>query len=240
LIDGSILIGGESRQREPRFQSFDAASGVARAQSFSSAGKEDLADACRLAANAAESFAMLSPETRAGFMEAVAQEIEAIGDDLIVNAMGESGLPRARLEGERARTINQLRLFASEVRVGLWLDITIDSALPDRVPPRPDLRRMNVPLGPVAVFGTSNFPLAFSVAGGDTASAFAAGCPVVVKGHPAHPATGERFSGAAFIPEPSPTCRAHLTNWAVRLWLIRASRRLVSPARVLADWRSRL
>jgi NADP-dependent aldehyde dehydrogenase len=196
LIDGSILIGGESRQREPRFQSFDAASGVARAQSFSSAGKEDLADACRLAANAAESFAMLSPETRAGFMEAVAQEIEAIGDDLIVNAMGESGLPRARLEGERARTINQLRLFASEVRVGLWLDITIDSALPDRVPPRPDLRRMNVPLGPVAVFGASNFPLAFSVAGGDTASAFAAGCPVVVKGHPAHPATGELVARA--------------------------------------------
>src|SRR3546814_2725099 len=101
--------------------------------------------------------------------------------------MLESGLPRARLEGERGRTAGQLRLFASVVREGGWLDVTIDPAMPDRAPlPRPDLRRRNVALGPVAVFGASNFPLAFSVAGGDTASAFAAGCPVIVKGHPAH------------------------------------------------------
>ena len=95
-------------------------------------------------------------------------------------------------EGERARTVGQLELFAEVVRRGEWLDLRIDPALPERVPlPRPDLRLRNIPLGPVAVFGASNFPLAFSVAGGDTASALAAGCPVVVKGHPAHPGTGE-------------------------------------------------
>ena len=107
-------------------------------------------------------------------------------------AMAETGLPRARLEGERARTIGQLRLFADLVRSGAWVRATIDPALPERRPlPRPDLRRRHVALGPVAVFGASNFPLAFSTAGGDTASALAAGCPVVVKGHPAHPGTAE-------------------------------------------------
>ena len=196
MIDGSILIGREARQRAPKFTGFDATNGDAGPQYFSTAGNEDVADACLLAASAAESFATLSPEARASFLEAVAYEIEAIGDDLIANVMVESGLPRPRLEGERTRTINQLRLFASEIRAGLWLDIAIDPAMPDRTPPRPDLRRMNVPLGPVAVFGASNFPLAFSVAGGDTASAFAAGCPVVVKGHPAHPATGELVARA--------------------------------------------
>ena len=121
----------------------------------------------------------------------------AIGDTLIETAMAESGLPRPRLEGERGRTTGQLRMFAAEVRAGTWLDVTIDPALPDRTPlPRSDLRRMNLAIGPVAVFGASNFPLAFSVAGGDTASAFAAGCPVVVKGHPAHPGTGELVARA--------------------------------------------
>jgi len=116
---------------------------------------------------------------------------------LIERAMAETGLPRARLEGERGRTVGQLRLFAQVVRQGDWLDATIDLALPDRQPlPRPDLRRVNVSLGPVAVFGASNFPLAFSVAGGDTASALAAGCPVIVKGHPAHPGTGELVARA--------------------------------------------
>ena len=116
---------------------------------------------------------------------------------LIETAMAESGLPRVRLEGERMRTVNQLRHVRrrSPRRANGWTS-TIDPALPDRAPPRPDLRRMNVPLGPVAVFGASNFPLAFSVAGGDTASAFAAGCPVVVKGHPAHPGTGELVARA--------------------------------------------
>ncbi len=197
MIDGAMLVGSEARQAAARFQGYDPATGDALTPDFSSAGAEDVADACALAHDAAPSYGTTDPETRATFLEAIASEIEAIGDDLIVLAMRESGLPRPRLEGERGRTTGQLRLFAQLVRQGDWLDATIDPALPERAPlPRPDLRRMNVPVGPVAVFGASNFPLAFSVAGGDTASALAAGCPVVVKGHPSHPGTGELVARA--------------------------------------------
>ena len=127
----------------------------------------------------------------------MAAEIEALGDALLARAQAETGLPLPRLTGERARTCGQLRLFAAVVREGSWVDARIDPALPDRQPlPRPDLRRMLIALGPVAVFGASNFPLAFSVAGGDTASALAAGCPVVVKAHPAHPGTSELVAQA--------------------------------------------
>ena len=192
-----MLIGAEARQADARFTSVDPASGETLQPDFSSAGADAVDAACALAEAAFPVFAATDPETRAAFLDTAAQAILDIGDDLIVRAMRESGLPRARLEGERARTVGQLRLFASVVRQGDWLDATIDPALPDRQPlPRPDLRRMNVPLGPVAVFGASNFPLAFSVAGGDTASALAAGCPVVVKGHPAHPGTGELVARA--------------------------------------------
>ncbi|MCP1363610.1 aldehyde dehydrogenase (NADP(+)), partial [Halomonas sp. BBD45] len=126
------------------------------------------------------------------FLETVASEIEAIGDDLIQRAVAETGLPQARIEGERGRTCGQLRLFANVVRAGEWLDVRVDPAMPDRQPmPRADLRQRHIALGPVAVFGASNFPLAFSVAGGDTASALAAGCPVIVKAHSAHPGTSE-------------------------------------------------
>jgi NADP-dependent aldehyde dehydrogenase len=129
---------------------------------------------------------------RADFLEQVAEEILSLGDVLLDRAVAESGLPRGRIEGERGRTIGQLKLFASVVRTGNWLDARIDTALPDRQPlPRLDHRMRYIPLGPVAVFGASNFPLAFSVAGGDTASAFAAGCPVVVKAHSAHPGPSE-------------------------------------------------
>jgi 2,5-dioxopentanoate dehydrogenase len=121
----------------------------------------------------------------------------AIGDALIERAMLETGLPRARLESERGRTAGQLRLFASVVRQGDWQGVVIDTAQPEREPlPRADLRVRNIALGPVAVFGASNFPLAFSVAGGDTVSALAAGCPVIVKGHPGHPGTGELVARA--------------------------------------------
>lgn len=192
-----MLIGAEARQSDTRFTSVDPATGEALLPDFSSAGPEAVDAACALAEAAFSTYAATTPESRAAFLDAVAQAILDIGDALIVRAMQESGLPRARLEGERARTVGQLRLFASVVRQGDWLDATIDPALPDRQPlPRPDLRRMNLPLGPVAVFGASNFPLAFSVAGGDTASALAAGCPVVVKGHPAHPGTGELVARA--------------------------------------------
>jgi len=197
MINGAMLIGDNERQAASRFQSHDPATGAALEPGFSSATAEDVAEACALAAAAAPGYAASDPESRAVFLEAIASAIEAVGDDLILRAMQESGLPRARLEGERGRTTGQLRLFASVVRQGDWLDATIDPAMPDRAPlPRPDLRRMNLPVGPVAVFGASNFPLAFSVAGGDTASALAAGCPVVVKGHPAHPGTGELVARA--------------------------------------------
>jgi alpha-ketoglutaric semialdehyde dehydrogenase len=194
--NGAILVGAQERHREPKFSGVEAATGTSFGPPISEADGTDVAEACALAARAAEAFSTLAPATRANFIDAVAQAILDIGDVLVETAMAESGLPRMRLEGERMRTVNQLRMFAAEVRDGYWLDVAIDPALPDRAPPRADLRRMNVALGPVAVFGASNFPLAFSVAGGDTASAFAAGCPVVVKGHPAHPGTGELVARA--------------------------------------------
>ena len=196
-ITGAILVGADVRTGTASFEAIDPSTGQAIGPRFAEAGAADVADACALAAAAYPAFRDLAPEDRAAFLEAVAEAIAAIGDPLIERAMAESGLPRARLEGERGRTIGQLRLFASVVREGAWMDVTIDRAQPDRQPmPRADIRRVNMGVGPVAVFGASNFPLAFSVAGGDTASAFAAGCPVVVKGHPAHPGTGELVARA--------------------------------------------
>jgi 2,5-dioxopentanoate dehydrogenase len=191
IIDGSILIGSRAARRSAIFHAVNPASGETLPTAYCEATADDVAEACLLAETAFPAFAALPPATRATFLDAVADAIIAIGDDLITTALAETGLPRVRLEGERGRTCGQLRMFATELRRGEWLDVTIDPALPDRAPPRVDLRRMNVALGPAAVFGASNFPLAFSVAGGDTASALAAGCPVVVKGHPAHPGTGE-------------------------------------------------
>jgi NADP-dependent aldehyde dehydrogenase len=154
--------------------------------------EKQLAAATSAAADAFPSFSTLDPETHAGFLDAIADNIDAIGEELITRARLETGLPAARLQGERARTTGQLRLFATVVRQGDFRGIRIDPALPDRAPlPRADIRQRQIPLGPVAVFGASNFPLAFSTAGGDTASALAAGCPVVFKAHNAHPGTGE-------------------------------------------------
>lgn len=178
-------------------RSIDAATGEPVGEPFETHGPADVEAACIAAEAAFEPYRHASHEARAKFLETIADEILAIGDDLIVAAMRESGLPRARLEGERGRTMGQLKLFAEVVRKNDWLGIRIDPALPDRQPlPRPDLRMRKIPLGPVGVFGASNFPLAFSTAGGDTASALAAGCPVVVKGHPAHPATGALVAAA--------------------------------------------
>jgi alpha-ketoglutaric semialdehyde dehydrogenase len=151
----------------------------------------DVAAATAAAAEAFAAYRATSPAERSAFLEAVAAEIEADKDAIIVAAVRESGLPEARITGEVGRTTGQLRMFAGVVAQGDHLGVRIDPALPDRTPlPRADIRQRMVPLGPVAVFGASNFPLAFSTAGGDTASALAAGCPVVVKGHPAHPVTG--------------------------------------------------
>ena len=153
--------------------------------------------ACAAAWAALDTYRETDLETRAAFLEAIAAEIEALGDELVQTAMAESGLPQARLTGERGRTTGQLRLFAQVVRRGDWLGARIDPALPERTPlPRADLRQRFIPLGSVVVFGASNFPLAFSTAGGDTAAALAAGCPVIVKGHPAHPNTSALVGGA--------------------------------------------
>ncbi|MFI0445456.1 aldehyde dehydrogenase (NADP(+)) [Actinomadura sp. 6N118] len=161
------------------------------------AGPDEIDRACALAWEAFAAFRATGLKARAAFIDTIADRIEALGDTLVDRVMAETGLPRARVEGERARTTGQLRLFASVVRDGGWLGARIDPALPDRTPlPRPDLRQRRIPLGPVAVFAASNFPLAFSVAGGDTASALAAGAPVVVKAHPAHPGTSEMVGRA--------------------------------------------
>ncbi|AUW59621.1 aldehyde dehydrogenase (NADP(+)) [Sphingobium sp. SCG-1] len=197
MINGTALIGSAEIQTDARFDAINPATGEALTPDFSSAGPDEVAQACGLADAAAIAFADTSPDTRATFLETIAEEIVVIGDALIERAIAETGLPRPRLEGERSRTTGQLRLFAQVLREGSWAQVTIDPALPDRQPlPRPDLRRRHLAIGPVAVFGASNFPLAFSVAGGDTASALAAGCPVVVKGHPAHPGTGELVARA--------------------------------------------
>lgn len=186
---GKHLIAGQWIGAEPRFRS-DPAYGPAH--EFSS-GNPDLVDrACQAAEAAFWDYGYSSREDRARFLDAIAEEIEARADAITEIATQESGLPEARLQGERGRTTGQLRLFAEHIRNGDYLDRRHDPALPDRQPlPRPDIRLMQRPIGPVAVFGASNFPLAFSVAGGDTAAALAAGCPVVVKGHPAHPGTSE-------------------------------------------------
>jgi NADP-dependent aldehyde dehydrogenase len=137
-----------------------------------------------------------SLKQRADFMRAIAAEIENLGDELLRVAGEETHLPEARLRNERTRTMYQLTSYADACEKGNWLDIRIDTAIPDRNPPKPDIRKMLVPLGPVVVFGAANFPFAYSTAGGDTATAFAAGCPVIVKAHPAHAQTSELVAGA--------------------------------------------
>jgi NADP-dependent aldehyde dehydrogenase len=186
---GKHLIAGEWLTGEGTFQSSPA---HGTAHDFST-GTVDLVNrACEAAEDAFAAYAATSREDRARFLEAIADGIEARAEAITAIGTAETGLPEARLQGERGRTTGQLRLFADHIRKGDYLDRRVDTALPDRQPlPRPDLRLMQRPIGPVAVFGASNFPLAFSTAGGDTASALAAGCPVVVKGHPAHPGTGE-------------------------------------------------
>lgn len=156
------------------------------------AGDADVDSAVQAAEAAFETYGWTSAAERAAFLQAIADEIEARGDAITAIGCAETGLPEARLNGERGRTTGQLRMFADHILKGAHLDLAHDDALPDRAPlPRPDLKLVQRPLGPVAVFGASNFPLAFSTAGGDTAAALAAGCPVVVKGHPAHPGTTE-------------------------------------------------
>ncbi|WP_426247639.1 aldehyde dehydrogenase (NADP(+)) [Nocardioides sp. LHG3406-4] len=192
-LTGAQLIGTDDvRGREGELHAVDPSTGKTLEPSYGMGSTEDVARAAILADKAFAAYRATDPETRARFLETIADNIEAIGDQLIERVQAETGIPAARVTGERARTTGQLRLFAKVLREGEWLGARVEEALPDRSPmPRPDLRQRQVPLGPVAVFGASNFPLAFSVAGGDTASALAAGAPVVVKAHEAHPGTSE-------------------------------------------------
>jgi alpha-ketoglutaric semialdehyde dehydrogenase len=193
----SFLAGQTGAIGGATYRAINPATGESLAPDFHEARSDEVESALRAASAAFEDYRTRPPETRARLLETIATEIEALGEALLQRAQLETGLPLARLQGERARTCGQLRLFAQVVREGSWVDARIDLALPERQPaPRPDLRRMLVALGPVVVFGSSNFPLAFSVAGGDTASALAAGCPVLVKAHRAHPGTAELVAGA--------------------------------------------
>lgn len=186
---GKHLIGGDWVSGEATFTSQPV---HGPSHNFAVGTVADVDAAAHAAEAAFHSYGWSSRADRAALLDRIADEIDARGDAITEIGTQESGLPAARLQGERGRTVGQLRLFARHIEAGDYLDRRHDKALPDRQPlPRPDLKLIERPIGPVAVFGASNFPLAFSTAGGDTASALAAGCPVVVKGHPAHPGTAE-------------------------------------------------
>ncbi len=192
MLRGENLIGSQSvKGGGAAFTAFDPAKQQALDCEFHAATEEQLEQACALAASAARPLADMLRQKRAAFLDAIADGLMAAQAEIVPMAMAESGLPEMRVTGELGRTANQLRLFAEVLRDGAYLDVRVDHALPDRAPPRPDIRLINRALGPVAVFGASNFPLAFSTAGGDTASALAAGCPVIVKAHHGHPGTSE-------------------------------------------------
>jgi len=189
MLTGKHLIAGDWIGSDQTFASSPA---HGPSHQFSVGTPAHVAQACDAAEAAFPAYSAKPRAERAAFLNRIADEIEARGAEITEIGTQETGLPAARLEGERGRTTMQLRLFASHILKDDWLDRRHDAALPDRQPaPRPDLKLIQRPIGPVAVFGASNFPLAFSTAGGDTASALAAGCPVVVKGHSAHPGTGE-------------------------------------------------
>ncbi len=193
MLHGYSIIDGKPRQGNgAEFVGFETVTDAKLEPVYHSATAEDIDLAANLAGDASAALSKLSGNQKARFLRHIADGIEAIKAEIVSRAHQESALPEARLQGEAARTINQLRLFAQVAEEGSWSMARIDPAMPDRKPlPRADIRSVLRPLGPVAVFGASNFPLAFSVAGGDTASAFAAGCPVIVKAHSAHPGTSE-------------------------------------------------
>lgn len=192
-LHGKNIIGyGTANSGTYIFKAIDPATQQELDTTFHEASSEEVNHAMTLAADAFPVYRQIAPEKRAAFLERAADEILNLGDDLIKRGMAETALPEARLVGERGRTIGQLKMFANLIREGSWVDARIDQADPNRTPlPKPDTRLMLMPVGPVVVFGASNFPLAFSAAGGDTASALAAGCPVVVKAHRSHPGTAE-------------------------------------------------
>lgn len=191
------LIGYQYTEGKKIFKAIDPSSGVELPGDFHPARSADVDAALELAEKAAFIYRYTDKKIKVAFLRSIAEAINSLGDELIERAMAESGLPQARLQGERGRTTGQLNMFAELLEEGSWVEAVIDKGLPDRKPAaRPDIRRMLIPIGPVVVFGASNFPLAFSVAGGDTASALAAGCPVIVKAHPAHPGTSALVASA--------------------------------------------
>ncbi len=197
-LHGTSIIGfGRSENSSGILHGIEAATGKQLDPPYYSASEADLERAVTIASEAFPVYRSLSRQLRAAFLRQIAANIEELGDQLIHRVMQESALPEGRVRGERDRTCFQLRFFAGIVEEGSWVDARIDSGDPNRKPaPKPDVRSMLRPLGPVAVFCASNFPLAFSVAGGDTASAFAAGNPVIVNAHFSHPGTAE-FCGTA-------------------------------------------
>jgi NADP-dependent aldehyde dehydrogenase len=197
-LHGTSLIGAERAEPAGRtFFAHDPKTGARLEPAFHAATSAQVAEACRLAAAAFDARALVEAPVRVSLLRSIAAELELRSSEIVARAEGETALPRARLESELVRTCRQLALFADVAAEGSWVDARIDTADPERRPlPRPDVRSMRTALGPVAVFGASNFPLAFSVGGGDTASALAAGNPVVVKAHPMHPGTSELVANA--------------------------------------------
>ena len=196
-IGHNFIAGTRSAAGDKVLKSLNASTGEALTFDFFQATEQEVNQAVEAAYTAFKTYRHTSPEQRALFLESIADELDALGEDFLNTISQETALPIARLQGERGRTSGQMRLFAKVLRRGDFLGARIDTALPERQPlPRPDLRQIKIGVGPVAVFGASNFPLAFSTAGGDTASALAAGCSVVVKAHSGHMATADYVAQA--------------------------------------------
>ncbi|WP_264525211.1 aldehyde dehydrogenase (NADP(+)) [Flavobacterium sp. N502536] len=198
MITGKNYVGSTLKAAgDKTFKTFNPQLNVENPWVFTEATPEEIEETVALAHQAFGTYKKSSGLERAGFLNAIADEIVALGNDLLVQYCSESGFPMGRAEGERGRMVGQLRAFAQMLIEGSWVQAAIDTAITDRVPaPKEDLRKILVPLGPVVVFGSSNFPFAFSTAGGDTASALAAGCPVIVKSHSMHIGTGEMVASA--------------------------------------------
>ncbi|MCX2718886.1 aldehyde dehydrogenase (NADP(+)) [Lentiprolixibacter aurantiacus] len=198
MISGKNYIGNTlSAKGKVTYTTFNPKLNIKNPWTFYEASEEELEEAVQMAAEAFELYSMVPGKQKAQFLRTIADKIESLGNELIDTYMKESGLPEGRAIGERGRTLGQLRMFANLLEEGDWVEASIDTAIPDRKPvPKPDLRKILTPIGPVVVFGSSNFPLAYSTAGGDTASALAAGCPVIVKSHPMHAGTGELVASA--------------------------------------------
>jgi len=192
-ILGKNFIGYSlSSENQHTFKSYVPAQNIELPETFHTATAQEVSRTMDLAKKAFHEYAVVPSSKRADFLMAITEEIMAVGDQLLERANLETGLPIARLQGERTRTINQLTQFADLVREGSWVDASIDTAIPERTPvPKSDLRKMHIPIGPVIVFGSSNFPFAYSVAGVDTGPALAAGNPVIVKAHAAHPGVSD-------------------------------------------------